>query len=57
MIPNAATTLIAANIKGTLNCEDAQIIKYPIPLLEAIVSEVIEPTKADEIAIFSEPKK
>ena len=56
-MPIAAITIKPANISGTLNCEADCIIRYPIPSLDAIVSEITAPTKASVTETFNEAKE
>ena len=44
-------------MSGTWNCACACSIKLPMPVFEATLSEITEPTKASVIATLSEPKK
>ena len=46
-----------AYTKGTWRLEEAEIIKYPMPAFEALISEMTAPTKASVTATFRLAKK
>ena len=56
-MPRTASATRPAKISGILNWAWACSIRLPMPWLEAIDSEITEPTKASVIATLSEPKK
>ena len=56
-MPSTASAISPAKISGTWNWACACSIRLPMPVFEATLSEITEPTKASVIATFNEPKK